>query len=690
VTPQQGTVVVKDIQFPGAGSVSGRVLRADGSPAAFASVYARYEYDERYHNETGPGTQTNANGEYQFASLPVGRPIRVQARVSSGFGDLFAEDTTTLATNGANQTLNLAFTAQGARVTASVITADGQPLPGDCQFRLEFDLGEGSVAGTLSGPCGSGVEFTNVPSGTGTLTAFETDSYANYGPLSVTVPEDGQVNAVIHTSIVKGVARFADGTVVPNPSVYLTPEDSGAYLQTSSDDQGNFAAYGVPPGNFTLDIQDGDSGLRASRQGTLVDVNTPVILDVTLPPSGTVLGTFRDRDSQPVPFATVYVRSSGLDLDRYVETDEDGNYRVERVAVGTITVQGQNPDTNIVSVASGVLAVGQELRVDLDTPATGSLSGRVLDLDGTTAVPSASVAASTVTSYGPFGVLRFDTTTNSAGQFQFDALPVGPLQVVAEAHNVLGTRTVQMTAAGATLDVPLGDAIRLPITLSGTDTSRYDIQCDGNLNDGGFGSAGDAYDGAYYLSVAGNQFPCINVGTPTQGGREVVIGPSDITGLRVSRHVYVPTAGGYARYLETLDNPGASDITVSVSVNGNLGSDNATRVIVAPSATDNRYAVTADNGFDPALAHVFAGSGAPVSATAQFVAPSDQVRYSWNVTVPAGGRVSLLHFAVQRATGNTTAAQAQAEALATETQAGMFDGISSADRATIKNFVVAP
>ncbi len=144
-TLTQGQATTVDIQFVGTGTVTGRVLRANGSPAANVSINAYYEYDERFHYETSRGTTTNANGEYTISTLPVGRPVRVPgcAWLSTGFGSIYAEDMTTLATNGSSQAVNLQFVETGTTVTARVRLSDGRPLPGNCSFNLEFDGGVG-------------------------------------------------------------------------------------------------------------------------------------------------------------------------------------------------------------------------------------------------------------------------------------------------------------------------------------------------------------------------------------------------------------------------------------------------------------------------------------------------------------------------------------------------------------------
>ena len=112
--------------------------------------------------------------------------------------------------------------------------------------------------------------------------------------------------------------------------------------------------------------------------------------------------------------------------------------------------------------------------------------------------------------------------------------------------------------------------------------------------------------------------------------------------LQVARKIYSPDAGGFARYLEEIQNPGPSTVVVSVTISGNLGSDNNTRIVVAPSQTNFTYAVTDQHGFccDPLLAHVFGGTQLQLAVpTVQFIETNDNIFYRWdNITIPAGRR----------------------------------------------------
>lgn len=165
----------------------------------------------------------------------------------------------------------------------------------------------------------------------------------------------------------------------------------------------------------------------------------------------------------------------------------------------------------------------------------------------------------------------------------------------------------------------------------------------------------DAYDTCYRLRVGGTEYAPTGASTMSLSGRQVELPAHAIAGLNVRRLVYVPASGGdYARYLEVLENPGGSDISTTVEVFGNLGSDGSTVVTGTSSgdsvvtAADQWFSTddSTDSGGDPSLAHVFSGTSPPVSPSAVSLS-TDNLSYSWSVTVPAGGRVVIMHFAVQ-------------------------------------------
>lgn len=172
---------------------------------------------------------------------------------------------------------------------------------------------------------------------------------------------------------------------------------------------------------------------------------------------------------------------------------------------------------------------------------------------------------------------------------------------------------------------------------------------DGSMSDG----TRDAYDGCYSLSVNGTSYvTTMGTSVVTMGGRQIEMAPVMMGGLLVRRILYVPATGpSYARYLEVIENPGASSVTATVRISGNLGSDTGT--ILRSTSSGDTMLTTADTwfntddggSFDPPLAHVFQGTSGSVRASTVTLV-SDSLTYEYSVPITAGGRAVIMHFAV--------------------------------------------
>jgi hypothetical protein len=205
------------------------------------------------------------------------------------------------------------------------------------------------------------------------------------------------------------------------------------------------------------------------------------------------------------------------------------------------------------------------------------------------------------------------------------------------------------------------------IALTSAGGFNWDFAVPGDFLPSGAMSDGtsDAYDGCYTLRVAGTAYQPVGTATTTMAGRQIEYPTQALSGLTVQRIVYVPAADhNYARYLEIFSNPSGAPITVTITVDGNLGSDGGT-IITGSSSGDSAFSTADqwlttddfDGGGDPSLAHVVQGSGPAVPTSASSIS-FDNIAYSWSLTVPAGGRAAIMHFAVQE----RTAALAQTEA----------------------------
>jgi hypothetical protein len=687
-----------ELMLAGRGAITGVLTGSNGQVLANAWIDARYLYDERNGYEGSSGASTDAAGVFRIDGLPTGRPVTLSAEYYLRGRYYSATQAVQIGGNGQELVQDMVLELPAGAVTVHVFAADGQPIDELCEFALDFggggeggpSLARGLAAASAevadgdyaSAVCEDGVQFVNLTDGEHVVST-------RYGVASFTIADAGQVTADIIASVFKGNTRYRDGTPAPGTYVEALGPVSGELsysTSTTSDERGVYRLVGVPAGSYTLYFED-VFGLHGEAVGTLADTASVRTLDLLLPLNGAVRGVVRDRSGQGVARAEVYLRSSNLAYDRYAEADAGGGFRLDRVALGEVTVYARNPATGLVSTATATLASdGQVVDVVLDEPQVFSLSGTVFEEGSGTVVADAVVSAYGA-AVGPFEPFSASTVADAAGAYSFAQLPLGSVELRVALGALGGQGVINQTSPGAgVLDLYLNAIVPLGYTFNSPDTSRYDFGCTGELGDGGYGTRGDAYDGAYMLSVGGNSFPCLDSAIVRNGGRELWLGPVGLGGLNVTRRLFVPEGGRYARYVDLLRNAGSSAVTVSVSVGSNLGSDSSTQVIVSPAATGNLYAVTREgSGFgDPALAHVFGGNAntaAPVVTINR-----DAINSTWVLDIPAGATAAIMHFAVQRASSDTDGAAAQARALVDGSDADMFRGLG-ADRGLIRNFV---
>jgi hypothetical protein len=227
----------------------------------------------------------------------------------------------------------------------------------------------------------------------------------------------------------------------------------------------------------------------------------------------------------------------------------------------------------------------------------------------------------------------------------------------------------------------------------------------GTVNDGG---GLDAYDGWGVVQVDTDRYSAIGETTcaVTADGRELDLPEVGLAGLEVSRKLFTPADGtAFGRFIAFLRNPSAAPITVTLTFEGNLGSDAATRLLATSSGdlltaepVNDSWVVSADSATtpkDPPLAHVFDSSASNVAdrvdhlyqdvvGTTPWADREDVVRAVYdNVTVPPGATVSYMEVEAQR----TTIDEAKAAAPALGAQPlELFANLSAAELASLQNW----
>ncbi|MCS6797896.1 MAG: hypothetical protein NZ898_05115 [Myxococcota bacterium] len=225
-------------------------------------------------------------------------------------------------------------------------------------------------------------------------------------------------------------------------------------------------------------------------------------------------------------------------------------------------------------------------------------------------------------------------------------------------------RILRLAEIGAVACLGLAPVPAHAVDLTSEGGFRWDIQDSGGgeLLDG----TSDAYDGAMYLDVNGTMYRAAGASRTTLDGRNVILAEAVLGMFRVHRQVYVPRTGGdYARYLEVVVNTSSSPQTLSLRIYGNLGSDGAT-VLHATSSADTSFTSTdlwfatddTDGSGDPSMAHVLQGTSPRVGASEASLS-ADNFSWTFRTTVPAGGRVCFLSFAIQARDRATSLAAAR-------------------------------
>ena len=271
------------------------------------------------------------------------------------------------------------------------------------------------------------------------------------------------------------------------------------------------------------------------------------------------------------------------------------------------------------------------------------------------------------------------------------------LELPSQGQDITLTQTVLGYVGGAgSGDYGTGPSGSTGLGINLYDATGYlwDIRDNGNISNGIY----DAYDGGMVLN---NGFPGYSTAQTEEGGREIVIGTASIGGLEFTRKIYVPTDQSYARFLEIVHNQGGSTVNYTLPIFTNLGSDGyepftltssgdaavtpADNWLVTDDTPAGESSGTASNPTsDPVVTHVVAGDDAEVRPTT-FTKSSDNVSYSYNISLAPGETKIVMHFASQA--GTQAVAVARAEELA-NLGLNVLYGMSAAERNAVVNFAV--
>jgi hypothetical protein len=718
-----------NIQYLGKGTVSGIVSDTGGTPVAGATVVLGNQglFSQQFT------TTTNSVGQFSFSGVFVGTIVLSATSAATNTG---GTATTAITSDGQSVTQNITLMPSGS-VSGTVYRVDGTTPVAGAAVSLN-----GSAFATTTASNGT-FTISNAPLGGYTVIATDTAS-ADRGEKPVTLTTSGQTVPVTINMVGLGTVNITveDGGGTPVSGAVVQVNTNSPFYQVQngvSAGDGTLTFNQVLASSLTVQATNQVLGLSGSTNATLTAGQTlPVV--VKLQPAGTIQGTVYQHDGHtPVAGITVEVILSNNQVLSTL-TAADGTYSLSNVPSGTLYVAVADSVGNVLAYNNNVVisTQGQVVTANFVIVGRGTVTGKVTNQDGSVASGVSVQVASSLggTSYG--------TATDINGNYAIALVPVGAYNVVAQQHTVTtnsyGTAAGALPSDGATsvTNVVLSNSL-VPATVELTDANslQYAVRENGGIFDGSFGVfSGDSatHQGAALLSIRQNGQPTPFIGeefAPVDlGGREISITQNGLDGLNITRRVYVPIDGYFARYIELLSNPGASDITVDVQLstnfrpvlqdiklNGLTYSNTNTPAILSTSSGDNYLNisdptnpdnwVTLSGAIDqdpftsdefaefpiPTVADVFDGPGAALKPTTATYLTDDTQTFSTlteiyqTLTVPAGHTIGILHFLSQEnlyASGNASATrlvQLPPEALA---------GISSVDLSSIVNFVIPP
>jgi hypothetical protein len=719
-------------------TVHGRVLAGDGStPVGTGNVSLNRVAD----TSTALSSSANVAADGTWAHAPQYFPIEgVRAKLWNVSG---LPNGTVQATSGPITTPNqdvsidliLPATTMFTQVTGVVTAGDGTTAIENANLTLSTSQGDCCNAGT---DAQGRFTFRAALPSNGEFTLKATAPIANSPQLTRSFTATGQGGNVdagtlaIPISTLSGRVTFGDSLAAPDVTVIVKLGSQNVdFLSTDSD--GRFRRYGLAPGDYTLVAQHFQTGYSATAAATIVDTTTHAAANIQLPPVGTVRVRVFDRNGQPTNDAEVVLTLPGATFENYCGNDHsivpsNGECLFEYVPTGGFLAQAkleecfedENGDevcnAPVIASANGMLNdAGETLTLDIRFDRLGQVAFRTdpnwVNLGRVSPGDDVRITVRAMGANGPFGTYEVTTIVQASAQPQtitFGDVPPGAVVVLADRQHVGWVEPLARVEGvlptnhnGIPLDVDLADGFTYAnfwYGLRGADDWYYFIERSGHVAHGALLSGSDLIYGNAFFRLNGldvNGVDAEDARVPGErtvaGAPEVIVGPFANNGpAYVTRRVWTPPSGQFARYLEVFSNDTAVPVTVHPTLEAHGTSIDRTETV--PSPTSGGSLVYANNGADRAVFGLaFAGPDAPVKPEIGYNGFDDNIwfnepRVRASFTIPPFSKASLLHFVVLGAPGDGAAVSARTAALVDLTHPNALAGLTSAELATIVNY----
>lgn len=377
---------------PAAGTATGslrvQVTWHDGSPAAGVTVEID-PYETRMRELAWQVGRTDAAGEVRFADLPPGKAeVRVPGRSGSSITAVISAGTSS---EGRVQ-LQAGFAVRGR-----VVDERGDPVVdaaiyverGDFRFGMEVDRSDGEGHFFLRD-----LRFAYV--GARRPGYAPSGSHVVRGPahavleLRLVLTRDG---GTVEGTVLAPDGRPAAGAlvIVGERQWFGSTQPEGGMakrappVRVTSDSEGDFLVDGVAAGQLPVCVSHPAGAPWFGEVEAAAGASTSLI--VTLQAAGTVVGTARGEDGEPLPETWVRLasrsepRNPGPYFDRGASVAADGSFRLMHLPVGEVVLRAGHADHAPLDVTLSV-GPGQLVRWDPRLTRGRTVRGRLVDETG--------------------------------------------------------------------------------------------------------------------------------------------------------------------------------------------------------------------------------------------------------------------------------------------------------------------
>ncbi|WP_343249466.1 carboxypeptidase regulatory-like domain-containing protein [Diplocloster hominis] len=331
-----------EVKLPiGGAELKGTITDVNGNPVEGANVVVKDDTG----NVLGQDT-TDRNGKYTITNVPDGNhEVTVDKEGKKQTGSVEIKDK--------GQTIDGTDDVQlpvgGAEVGGTVTDVNGKPVEG---AEVVIKDQKGQELGRDTTDADGQYHISNVPDGSHDLTAKKdgkTETVNVYiSQNGQTVEKEQNTKLQVGGASVGGTITDADGKPIEGAWVTVKDKNDTELGRGKTDQNGQYEITNIPDGEHSLTVEKdkkaNTSGLKVDgekvtevdgRQGVTADVNKNLGAEI----GGTVTGDY----DQPVSGAQVTVKDGQGKILKTDTTDENGQYRVDDLPDGTITVTITHP-----------------------------------------------------------------------------------------------------------------------------------------------------------------------------------------------------------------------------------------------------------------------------------------------------------------------------------------------------------